>query len=584
MQTNNSDSVLNSIEQQFRGLLEKDVIEMIYYNNNCSFAQTVKDLSVIVEGSTEEEEQFTNDSSSSPSTTPKKQTKKNNTNKQQKIQQQQQQVDKEDVIDFLYSMFMQQSDGTSNIEYERDVIQMIYEECNCDIHFALQRLMNAAYDIENIEDVDSFVEREEVTIQPKPTQKRHKAKTSLQKEKKKRKQKLIKEERARAIHQLREIFVTVDSDFVESALVACNYDTQAAFDLLNSRARLLDLKKDAPAKKKFQKRDELVGWKQGLSFNQWQVKTTIVPPKPTIQRKRPVVENIDDVEEEEEESEPAWSGNNPNTVTDSGLSMELKLERLKKMFAKHSVNHDVLENVFNETGGQIAKTVERLNALYPQQNKKPQTVIAPQIADRLAARENELKKEQEKNATLPEIPEESETEVTAPINQLHYSVYREAGYDYAQLRNQFFTMAVQAFSRGDGRTAKELANRGREAASISKVAHYHASRMIFDQTNTNSPSSSSSSSSVPTVRTIDLHGLHVSEAIALLERVIQEELQEQYKDENRIRSLNIITGVGRNSAQGKAKIKPAVEKYLDQENFKYREPYPGMYQVKLRRH
>lgn len=63
---------------------------------------------------------------------------------------------------------------------------------------------------------------------------------------------------------------------------------------------------------------------------------------------------------------------------------------------------------------------------------------------------------------------------------------------------------------------------------------------------------------------IDLHGLRVDEALAECA-----EFLEQHSQKGKYGAVRIVTGVGKHSADGIPKIKPAVEEFLQQRGFRY---------------
>jgi len=82
---------------------------------------------------------------------------------------------------------------------------------------------------------------------------------------------------------------------------------------------------------------------------------------------------------------------------------------------------------------------------------------------------------------------------------------------------------------------------------------------------------------------IDLHGLEVRSALELLEELLElhrTNFQAHDGAKNR-RVLRIITGIGIHSPQGRAKLRPAVKRYLADRGYRVVEANPGMFQVIL---
>lgn len=74
---------------------------------------------------------------------------------------------------------------------------------------------------------------------------------------------------------------------------------------------------------------------------------------------------------------------------------------------------------------------------------------------------------------------------------------------------------------------------------------------------------------------MDFHGYFVQEALEVLEEILQQDVG--------VKFLKIITGAGKHSVDGKAKIKPAVREYLTKHGFRFNEPNNGVIVVSLNR-
>jgi len=75
---------------------------------------------------------------------------------------------------------------------------------------------------------------------------------------------------------------------------------------------------------------------------------------------------------------------------------------------------------------------------------------------------------------------------------------------------------------------------------------------------------------------LDLHGLFVTEALETLKKRIKE-----IRDTD-IQSLDVIVGRGNHSDDGKARIKPAVTKYLKSQKLQYYWKNPGFLVIILK--
>ena len=81
--------------------------------------------------------------------------------------------------------------------------------------------------------------------------------------------------------------------------------------------------------------------------------------------------------------------------------------------------------------------------------------------------------------------------------------------------------------------------------------------------------------------TLDLHLLHVPEAIKETQAFLSE--RKKHKNRNKISSLKvkIVTGKGMHSVNGKPILKPSISFYLEKENYCFREVNSGMLEVTL---
>ena len=175
---------------------------------------------------------------------------------------------------------------------------------------------------------------------------------------------------------------------------------------------------------------------------------------------------------------------------------------------------------------------------------------------------------------------------------------------HAERRGKLFEESKAAFARGDKAKAKSLSDEGkkqvREAATTraslsasAGLSSAHALRPppylhpppppskgeLMEHANKRAASlafASSAANATGDPNTIDLHGLHVKEALSLVKARVKA-LRRATALEGARPSLVVITGRGSHSADGLARIKPAVEELARQEKLRFRpdEPNPG---------
>ncbi|KAL2235974.1 polyadenylate-binding protein-interacting protein 7-like [Sesamum indicum] len=155
-----------------------------------------------------------------------------------------------------------------------------------------------------------------------------------------------------------------------------------------------------------------------------------------------------------------------------------------------------------------------------------------------------------------------------------YSEMREEARDHARVRNAYFEQARQAYLIGNKALAKELSLKGQLHNMQMKAAHGKAQETIYRQRNSDIQTNGRE-------RMIDLHGLHVSEAIHVLKR-------ELAVMKNAARSMDqcllayICVGTGHHTKGSRtpARLPTAVQRYLlEEEGLDYSEPQPGLLRV-----
>ncbi|EGC33217.1 hypothetical protein DICPUDRAFT_92452 [Dictyostelium purpureum] len=145
------------------------------------------------------------------------------------------------------------------------------------------------------------------------------------------------------------------------------------------------------------------------------------------------------------------------------------------------------------------------------------------------------------------------------LNQKSYQDHRAEAEKYAKLRNACFQAAAKAYMKNKPAEARQLSEEGKRYDEYHKEANRLASNQIFMDCN---------SRSGDTLR-IDLHGLHVGEALDMVQRAIEIHASGEYSGNNRPQILSIITGQGNHSVNRVARIKPAVVAFLKECKIKY---------------
>ncbi|XP_062098693.1 pentatricopeptide repeat-containing protein At4g33170-like [Humulus lupulus] len=160
-----------------------------------------------------------------------------------------------------------------------------------------------------------------------------------------------------------------------------------------------------------------------------------------------------------------------------------------------------------------------------------------------------------------------------------YSEQREEARDHARLRNAYFEQARQAYLVGNKALAKELSVKGQLHNMQMKEAHGKAQESIYRMRNPVSPEMQGNGRG--NERMIDLHGLHVSEAIHVLKQKLSL-LRSTARAADQRLQIYICVGTGHHTRGSRtpARLPIAVQRYLlEEEGLDYSEPQPGLLRV-----
>uniref|UniRef100_A0A7C9AQ54 Smr domain-containing protein n=2 Tax=Opuntia streptacantha TaxID=393608 RepID=A0A7C9AQ54_OPUST len=161
-----------------------------------------------------------------------------------------------------------------------------------------------------------------------------------------------------------------------------------------------------------------------------------------------------------------------------------------------------------------------------------------------------------------------------------YSELREDARDHARIRNAYFEQARQAYLIGNKALAKELSVKGQLHNMQMKAAHNQAQESIYRQRNPINPEQACGRGQE---KMIDLHGLHVSEAIHVLRHELSVLSKAARSAEQRL-YVYICVGTGHHTKGSRtpARLPVAVQRYLlEEEGLEYTEPQPGLLRVVL---
>ncbi|KAI9138752.1 hypothetical protein BKA69DRAFT_1089767 [Paraphysoderma sedebokerense] len=145
----------------------------------------------------------------------------------------------------------------------------------------------------------------------------------------------------------------------------------------------------------------------------------------------------------------------------------------------------------------------------------------------------------------------SDASSQSPLQKAEH--HRQEATKIAQQRSSLFEDSKRAWNNGNKPLASSLSSQAHSLSPSLKSHNAQACLLYFNHYNSHRP-----------IYEIDLHGLFVAEALEKVEERIQQLMKLKKKGEkwNDKLSLVVITGWGRHSEGGVAKIKPEVEKFV----------------------
>ncbi|NXJ02968.1 N4BP2 protein, partial [Psophia crepitans] len=246
---------------------------------------------------------------------------------------------------------------------------------------------------------------------------------------------------------------------------------------------------------------------------------------------------------------------------------KLKEKQLFEMFP--TINQNFLMDVFKDNNYSLEQTEQFLNCVLEADPVK--TVIAQE-----SVQQNEIvssynaAKNREKKAKKSKEEDDPLSEIFQDFEYPQYDDLRAEAFCHQQKRQECLKKAGEAYRMGMKPVAAFYAHQGRLHEQKMKEANHAAAVQIFEKIN----------ASLLPMNVLDLHGLHVDEAVTQLSRVLQEK-SEEYQQTGGKPYLCVITGRGSHSQGGVARIRPAAIRYLTSHNFRFTEIKPGCLKVML---
>ncbi|NXO26658.1 N4BP2 protein, partial [Cisticola juncidis] len=246
---------------------------------------------------------------------------------------------------------------------------------------------------------------------------------------------------------------------------------------------------------------------------------------------------------------------------------KLKEKQLFEMFP--TINQNFLMDVFRDNNYSLEQTEQFLNCVLEADPVK--TVVAQEnVQQNEIVSSYSATKNREKKAKKSKEEDDPLCDMFQDFDYPQYDDLRAEAFCHQQKRQECLKKAGEAYRMGMKPVAAFYAHQGRLHEQKMKEANHAAAVQIFERVNT----------SLLPMNVLDLHGLHVDEAVNQLSRVLQEK-SEEYQQAGGKPYLIVITGRGSHSQGGVARIRPAAIRYLTSHNFRFTEIKPGCLKVML---
>eukprot|EP00057_Strongylocentrotus_purpuratus_P005540 XP_003731200.2 PREDICTED: NEDD4-binding protein 2 [Strongylocentrotus purpuratus] len=262
---------------------------------------------------------------------------------------------------------------------------------------------------------------------------------------------------------------------------------------------------------------------------------------------------------QEREKKGMWSS--PSPVRANTIATKLKRDQLFEAFP--DVDRNALDEIFKANNYEFQSTVWEVNAVFREPAGPVKEVFSPE-----ALVEMEKRRDSSPARRKAKGQSDSTDGQFQSTEQPDYEDYRAEATLHFKQRDECFKKAAKAYHAGQKELAVHYSNQGRLHSMRLKEANRRAAELILVQRR-----------HVTGENKLDLHNLHVEEALQALQEVLIE--RQMHPSPGQHRYLEVVTGRGKHSKMGVAKLKPAVCKFLEQKGYRFTTPNAGCLKVYL---
>ncbi|XP_064481786.1 uncharacterized protein LOC135394760 isoform X2 [Ornithodoros turicata] len=251
--------------------------------------------------------------------------------------------------------------------------------------------------------------------------------------------------------------------------------------------------------------------------------------------------------------------------SDTDMATKLKNQKLYDKFP--GIDRQALDEIFAANNYSLLQSVSTINETLGIDPSVSDAAEHQEAIAELVMAESRMQ-EEEDMAWCPTVEGHENMYERLQVFGDYDALRKEATVHY-HLRQESFQKAKSAYHRGMKTVAAFYSQQGRLHAEKMRTANERASGILFDLRNASCDDN-----------TLDLHGLHVQEAIQVLKNFVKLKKREAWCLQKRM-VLRVITGRGAHSSHNIPKVKFAVEGYLRSSQLNYDEMQAGMFHIKL---